>query len=290
MLGPLAGFGFPFRPRLVLSLIMTETAKPPVVMSIAGFDPSGGAGVLADIKTIGVFDCFGVACVTSLTFQNTLGVAGARHQSVDTVRRQIAALFDDFEIAAIKTGMLPTPEIVVEVASIIKAKSVPIVVVDPVLVSSSGFRLVEEGVAEALRSDLFPVASLVTPNISEAQLLSGEEIKDLPGGQRAAELILAMGPRGVLITGGDAASDAATDLLIDEQGSCTYSAERIRSRNTHGTGCTLASALACLLARGYDLRASIPIAKRYIIEAMLSGPDLGHGPGPLNHLTGGARI
>ncbi|HXU34756.1 MAG TPA: bifunctional hydroxymethylpyrimidine kinase/phosphomethylpyrimidine kinase [Blastocatellia bacterium] len=269
---------------------MLETAKPPVVMTIAGFDPSGGAGILADIKTIAAFDCFGVAAVTSLTFQNTMGVAGAHHQSIDTVRRQIATLFDDFEIAAIKTGMLPTREIVVEVASIIKAKSVPIVVVDPVLVSSSGFRLVEEGVAEALRSDLFPLASLVTPNISEAQLLSGEEIKDLPGGRLAAELILAMGPDAVLITGGDAESDSATDLLFDERGSGTYSAERIKSRNTHGTGCTLASALACLLARGHELRTAIPIAKRYVVEAMLSAPDLGHGHGPLNHLPAGPGI
>jgi hydroxymethylpyrimidine/phosphomethylpyrimidine kinase len=269
---------------------MIETGKPPVVMTIAGFDPSGGAGILADIKTIAAFDCFGVAAVTSLTFQNTLGVAAARHQSFDTVRRQIAALFEDFEIAAIKTGMLPTREIVVEVASIIKAQSVPIVVVDPVLVSSSGYRLVEEGVAEALRSDLFPLASLVTPNISEAELLSGKEIKDLPAAQLAAELILAMGPDAVLITGGDAESDSATDLLLDELGSCTYSAERIKSRNTHGTGCTFASALACLLARGHNVRASIPIAKRYIVEAMLSGPDLGHGPGPLNHLPAGPGI
>lgn len=269
---------------------MIETAKPLVVMTIAGFDPSGGAGILADTKTIGAFDCFGVAAVTSLTFQNTLGVAGARHQSVDTVRRQIAALFDDFQIAAIKTGMLPTREIVAEVASIIKAKSVPIVVVDPVLVSSSGYRLVEEEVAEALRSDLFPLASLVTPNVSEAELLSGTEIKDLPAAQLAAELILAMGPRAVLITGGDAESDAATDILLDERGRCTYSTERIKSRNTHGTGCTLASALACLLARGHDLRASIPIAKRYIIEAMLMGPDLGRGHGPLKHVPAGPGI
>lgn len=269
---------------------MLEIAQPPVVMTIAGFDPSGGAGILADIKTIAAFDCFGVAAVTSLTFQNTLGVAGASHQPIDTVRRQIAALFDDFEIAAIKTGMLPTREIVLEVASIIKAKSIPIVVVDPVLVSSSGFRLVEEGVAEALRSYLFPLASLVTPNISEAGLLSGEEIKDLPGAQLAAELILAMGPDAVLITGGDAESDSASDLLFDERGSRTYSVERIKSRNTHGTGCTLASALASLLARGHELRRSIPIAKRYVVEAMLSGPDLGHGPGPLNHLPAGPEI
>lgn len=269
---------------------MIETAKPPVVMTIAGFDPSAGAGVLADIKTIGAFDCFGVAALTSVTFQNTQGVGGARHQSADTVHRQIAAVFDDFEIAAIKTGMLPTPEIVVEVASLIRVKSVPIVVVDPVLVSSSGFRLVEDGVAEALQSHLFPLASLVTPNIAEAQRLSGEEIRDLAAAQRAAARIMAMGPRAVLITGGDADSNTATDHLLDEQGACTYSAERIKSPNTHGTGCTLASALACLLAKGHDLREAIPIAKRYIVEAILNGPGLGHGHGPLNHIPAVSRI
>jgi hydroxymethylpyrimidine/phosphomethylpyrimidine kinase len=262
---------------------MAKNAKPPVVMTIAGLDPSGGAGVFADIKTIAAFACYGVGAVTSVTFQNTRAVLGARHQSADTVRRQIAALFDDFDIAAIKTGMLPTSEIVSEVASIIKAKSVSIVVVDPVLRATSGFDLVEEGVWETLRRELFPIASLVTPNIAEAQLFSGEEIRDLPTAERAAEVILAMGPRAVLITGGDANSGSSTDLLLDEHGSCAFSANRIRSRNTHGTGCTLASALACLLAKGYTWRSAIPIAKRYIIEAMFSGPRVGHGHGPLNH-------
>jgi hydroxymethylpyrimidine/phosphomethylpyrimidine kinase len=268
-------------------LIMVKIEKPPVVMTIAGFDPSAGAGVLADIKTIGAFACYGVAAVTSVTFQNTRDVLGARHQSADSVRRQITALFDDFEVAGIKTGMLPTPEIVVEVAAIIKAKSVPIVVVDPVLRATSGFPLVEEGVTEALRSDLFPLASLVTPNIAEAEFFSGVEIKDFHAAQRAAEAIMAMGPRAVLITGGDADSDSSTDLLLDERGSCTYGADRINSRNTHGTGCTLASALACLLAKDQTLRQAIPIAKRYIVEAMLSGHGLGHGHGPLNHLPAG---
>lgn len=268
---------------------MVKIEKPPVVMSIAGFDPSAGAGVLADIKTIGAFACYGVAAVTSVTFQNTRGVLGARHQSADSVRRQITALFDDFEIAAIKLGMLPTREIVLEVESMIKARSVPIVVVDPVLRATSGFPLVEEGVTDLLRSELFPLASLVTPNIAEAEIFSGEEICDFPAAQRAAEAILAMGPHAVLITGGDADSDSSTDLLLDEHGSSTYGADRIRSRNTHGTGCTLASALACLLAKGQALREAIPIAKRYVVEAMLSAPELGHGPGPLNHFPSGLR-
>ena len=262
---------------------MPETKKPPVVMTIAGLDPSAGAGALADIKTIAAFGCYGVAVVTSLTFQNTLGVLGARHQSADTVRRQMNALFDDFEIAAIKTGMLPTREIVAEVAAIIKAKSVPIVVVDPVLKSTSGFEMVDENVAEAIRDHLFPLASVITPNVAEAQFFLDEEIHFLTDVQRAAQKMLVMGSRAVLITGGDVVSESSTDVLADGDGCCTYSVDRIDSRNTHGTGCTLASAVACLLATGHDLREAIPIAKRYIAEAILGGPRIGHGAGPLNH-------
>lgn len=262
---------------------MSEITKPPVVMTIAGLDPSAGAGVLADIKTIAAFGCYGVAVITSLTFQNTEKVLGARHQSADTVRRQMNALFDDFEIAAIKTGMLPTREIVAEVATIIKANSVPIVVVDPVLKSTSGFELVDKGVAEAIRTHLFPLASVITPNVAEAQFFSGEEIQDMKAAQRAAQKILTMGSQAVLITGGDAVSESSTDILADGSGCSTYSVDRINSTNTHGTGCTLASALTCLLARGHLLRDAIPIAKRYISEAILSGPRIGHGHGPLNH-------
>jgi hydroxymethylpyrimidine/phosphomethylpyrimidine kinase len=262
---------------------MFEISKPLVVMTIGGLDPSGGAGVIADIKTIAACGCYGVAVVTSITFQNTLGVSGASNQAADTVRRQMMALLNDFEIAAVKTGMLPTREIVSEVASIIKAASIPVVVVDPVLKSTSGFELAEEDAARAIPTDFFPVASVITPNVFEAQHLSGEEIRNLASMQRAAQKILALGPRAVLITGGDLISNSSTDVLADKHGLCTYTVDKIESRNTHGTGCTFASALACLLAKGQDLRDAIPIAKRYIVECILSGPALGHGNGPLNH-------
>jgi hydroxymethylpyrimidine/phosphomethylpyrimidine kinase len=262
---------------------MDEIVEPPVVMTVAGFDPSGGAGVLADIKTIAAFGCYGVAAVTSVTFQNTTGVLGAHHQSAGSVRRQIEALFDDFEIAAIKTGMLPTREIVAEVAAIIRARSVPIVVVDPVLRSTSGFELIEEGTADSIRTELFPLASLVTPNVAEAQIFSGEDIRDLAGAQRVAQQILTMGPRAVLITGGDVVASSSTDVLEDDRGSRSYSVDRIKSNNTHGTGCAFASALACLLAKGIGLRDAISIAKRYIADAINEGPGVGYGRRPLNH-------
>lgn len=264
---------------------MVSTTKQPVVMTIAGFDPSGGAGVLADIKTISALGCYGVAAITSLTVQNTQGVFATHHHDPVIVRRQIEALTDDFEIAAIKTGMLPTAEIVFEVARIIGPKAAPIVIVDPVLTSTSGFDLCDEGAVNALLRSLFPLASVVTPNIAEAARITGLDIHNDATMHSAAEVILKMGASAVLITGGDAGSDSATDFLLDEEGASTFSAERVTSTNTHGTGCTLASAIACLLARGHSLREAIPLAKQYIKEAILSAPHLGHGHGPLNHFS-----
>lgn len=269
---------------------MDNTIKQPVVLTIAGFDPSGGAGVLADIKTFAAFGCYGLAAVTSLTFQNTQLVLGALNQNAETARQQIAPLFDDFDISAIKTGMLPTAEIIREVAGIIRASAVPVVVVDPALRSTSGFDLVDDLAVDALMSDLFPLASLVTPNVAEAQRIGGAEINDQLQMERAAETILKMGSGAVLITGGDANSGLATDLLVDAQGTTVFSTERIRSKRTHGTGCTLASALACLLARGRSLRESVPIAKQYVAQAIAAAPGVGCGNGPLNHFPPGFQL
>lgn len=269
---------------------MITSIHPPVVLTIAGLDPSGGAGILADIKTISAFGCYGVAAVTSLTFQNTQQVYGTLDQSAETARRQIEPLFEDFEIAAVKTGMLPTAEVIREIAALIEAKGIPIVVVDPVLRSSSGFDLVTDQAAGALMSCLFPLASLVTPNVAEVRRITGVDVKNHAEMERAAEATLKLGARAVLITGGDADSDLSAGLLLDGEGAVVYSTERIRSKHTHGTGCTLASALACLLARGLSLRESVPIAKRYIKAAIRSAPGIGHGHGPLNHLPPGFEI
>lgn len=269
---------------------MDTAIKQPVVMTIAGFDPSGGAGVLADIKTIAAFGCYGLAAVTSVTFQTTQQVLGKLNQNAETVRQQIAPLFDDFEISAIKTGMLPTAEIIREVARIIRANAVPVVVVDPALKSTSGFNLADDLAIDALTSDLFPLASLVTPNLAEAHRLSGIDIKDRLQMERAAEVMRKLGARAVLITGGDANSGLATDLLLDAHGAAVFSTERIRSKHTHGTGCTLASALACLLARGRSLRESVPIAKQYVAQAIVAAPGVGRGNGPLNHYPPGFQF
>lgn len=262
---------------------MNKTAKHPVVLTIAGFDPSGGAGVLADIKTFEAFGCYGLAVITSVTFQNTQRVFGVINQSVQIIQQQLDPLLDDFKISAIKIGMLPTAEIVSTVAGYIRAHPVPVVVVDPVIQSSSGFDLIDENALNALKTELIPLASLVTPNLVEAQRISGGVSNKHLETERAAEAILGLGVGAVLITGGDAESSFATDLLLDSQGMMHYSRERIHSKHTHGTGCTFASALACLLVRDRSLREAVPIAKEYVAKAIAGAPEAGLGSGPLNH-------
>jgi hydroxymethylpyrimidine/phosphomethylpyrimidine kinase len=259
----------------------------PVVMTIAGFDPSGGAGVLADIKAISAMGGFGVAAITSLTFQNTLSVFGATHQTRETVHRQIEPLLEDFKIAAVKTGMLPTAEIIEDVAALIAARRLAPVVVDPVVRSTSGYDLIDDRALAALVEKLFPLATVVTPNAAEAERLTGIRISDLDAMQQAATAIRAMGARAVLLKGGDVISETATDLLLDDNGMRTFAAEHISSSSTHGTGCTLAAAMATLLARGSSLADAIIQAKRYIVEAIRRAPALGHGHGPLNHFPRG---
>ena len=263
-----------------------QPGKPPVVMTVAGFDPSAGAGVLADIKTISAFGCYGIAAVTSVTHQNTQMIGGACHQTLASLRQQMSMLFDDFDVTAIKTGMLPTEDIVKEVATLVSARSLH-VVVDPVLKSTSGQELADERATEALLKDLLPLSSVVTPNVTEAERLSGIVIRDRRSMEQAASELRSRGAGAVLITGGDSESDNCLDMLLDDQGTTIYDSERVQSRHTHGTGCSLASAIACLLARGRSLRESIPIAKLYITQAILNAPQVGHGHGPLNHFPPG---
>jgi hydroxymethylpyrimidine kinase/phosphomethylpyrimidine kinase len=251
-------------------------------MAVAGFDPSAGAGVLADIKTCSAFGCYGIAAVTSITLQNTQMIAGACHQTPASLRQQMSMLFDDFDVAAIKTGMLPTEDIVEEVATLVRGRSLH-VVVDPVLKSTTGQELADERATEALLKYLLPLSSVVTPNVTEAERLSGIVIRDRRSMEEGASEILKHGAGAVLITGGDSDCDTCVDMLLDDQGVVVFTSQRVQSRHTHGTGCSFASAIACLLACGRSLRESIPIAKRYITKAILEAPQLGHGHGPLNH-------
>lgn len=263
------------------------------VMSIAGFDPSGGAGVLADIKTFAALGCYGTAAITSLTFQNTVAVRGAAHQSAQTLRAQIEPILDDFEIAAVKTGMLPSRETIELTAEIIEQRKLPNVVVDPVIRSTSGFDLIDDEAARCLIERLLPLADVVTPNMAEAERLTGLEVKDLDAMKIAAERIHQMcrnvkttrESRGAALVKGGHLENEATDVLFDGREFQFFSAPKLLTRNTHGTGCTLSSAIAALLAQGFPLPEAIRRAKEYLTDALRSAPGLGRGAGPLNHFA-----
>ena len=262
------------------------------VMSIAGFDPSGGAGALADIKTFAAMGCFGTAAVTSLTFQNTIAVYGASHQTADALRSQIEPVINDFEIAAVKIGMTPTRELIEAVAEIVEIKRLPNVVVDTVIRSTSGYDLIDEDAIGALIERLLPLADVITPNMAEAERLTGLEAQDLDGMKRAARRIHEMSAapkslrtarRAVLVKGGHM-KDEATDVLFDGHEFQIFRAPKIATRETRGTGCTLSSAIAALLARGCDIPEAVERAKQYLSEILRVAPDLGRGARPLNHM------
>jgi len=269
-------------------LIDRETKEPPVVLTIAGFDPSGGAGVVADIKTFTAFNCFATAAITSLTFQNTLGVYGAVHQSSEAVRAQVMPVIEDFRVAAAKTGMLPTREVIEEVARLFSRKDLPAPVVDPVVRSTSGFDLIDDAALASLTGELLPLARILTPNIPEAERITGLKIEDEEGMQRAARRLREMGARAVLVKGGhlknleSAGKRGAIDLLDDEGRVTIFRGEWIETTSTHGTGCTLAAAIAACLGWGIELEEAVGIAKRFVADAIRTAPHLGHGHGPIN--------
>jgi hydroxymethylpyrimidine/phosphomethylpyrimidine kinase len=270
------------------------------LISIAGFDPSGGAGVLADIKTFAAFGCYGTAAITSITSQNTVAVYGAYHSPADVLRAQIDPIISDFRIAAVKIGMLPNREIIEVVAETIERYSLQNVVLDPVISSTSGFKLIDE--TKILIERIFPLADVITPNIPEAELLTGMKVEDMEGMKRAAralhELCRAQSHssyrHAILVKGGhlpgppaedaeDAEAAEATDVLDDGREIHVFHAPRIMTRDTHGTGCTLSSAIAALLAQGREIHEAVPQAKRYLEAALRAAPKLGHGAGPLDH-------
>lgn len=270
------------------------------VLSIAGFDPSGGAGILADIKTFAAFGCFGTAAITSLTSQNTTAVFGAVHQTAETVRAQIEPVLSDFEIAAVKTGMLPTPEIIELTAEIILQARLPNVVVDPVIRSTSGYDLIDDAAVRSLIERLLPQADVITPNMAEAGRLtqmpvsSIEEMKQAAAGihqiclaTRDNSLTVIPRRRAVLVKGGHL-DDECTDVLYDGSDFHLFHSARVNSRSTHGTGCTLSAAIAALLAKGCHLTEAVQQAKAYVTQAIRTAPNLGHGAGPLNHFPDAA--
>jgi hydroxymethylpyrimidine kinase/phosphomethylpyrimidine kinase len=255
----------------------------PVVLSIAGLDPSGGAGVVADIKTIAALGCFPAAALTSITFQNTTGVFGAEHQSAATLRAQVEPIVHDLTVAAAKTGMLPTAEIVAEVARLFTEENLPAPVVDPVVVATSGDVLIDEEAFEILKTKLFPVARVVTPNIPEAEKLAGFSITSEVDMRRAAETIQLMGARAVLVKGGHRSfAGQAVDILLGENGIITdFQTEYIDVGEVHGSGCTLSAAIAACLAKELSLEEAVAAAKKYVTDAIRSAPLIGRGARPL---------
>jgi hydroxymethylpyrimidine/phosphomethylpyrimidine kinase len=258
----------------------------PNVLSIAGMDPSGGAGILADCKTFAALRCYGAAVVTALTAQNTQGVAGIHLVPAAFVAAQLDALFADIEIAAVKIGMLGSAEIVAAVAPRLAERSGIPVVLDPVLAASSGDPLATDCAAAAMLGALAPVVTLVTPNLAEAARFADAPLPTtLSGMHKLAEQLVLRGFKSVLVTGGHVESATADDVFFDGATHRTFSAPRIATRNTHGTGCTLSAAIAAHLAHGLDLGAAIEAAKAYVSGALAAtdGLDVGRGPGPLHH-------
>jgi hydroxymethylpyrimidine kinase/phosphomethylpyrimidine kinase len=258
------------------------SAALPVALTIAGLDPSGGAGIIADLKTFTAFGCFATAAVTSLTFQNTVGVFGAAHQSGAIVRAQILPIIEDFQVAGAKTGMLPTRDVIAEVARLFRETGLPAPVVDPVVRSTSGYDLIDDEALAALVTELLPLARVVTPNLAEAERITGMRVADEKDLRHAARALRDMGARAVLVKGGHLAG-RALDLLDDEGRVTLFDEERLETKATHGTGCTLAAAIAAGLARGADLETAVRAAKMFVTEAIRRAPRLGRGASPINH-------
>ena len=254
-------------------------------MTIAGSDSGGGAGIQADLKTFHAFGVFGTSALTAITAQNTRGVTAVHAIPADMVRAQVHAVASDFEVAACKTGMLATRELVELVAILIAESRLPNYVLDPVMVATSGDRLLDRDAEAAIVEALLPRCTVVTPNLDEASILAGFEVGDERTMRRAAEVMLERGAQAALIKGGHLAGDQIVDLLHDGQEFTEFRRAKIATSNTHGTGCTLSAAVAAGLARGRDLRTSVSQALQFVERAIREAPGLGHGHGPLNHFV-----
>jgi hydroxymethylpyrimidine/phosphomethylpyrimidine kinase len=261
------------------------------VLTIAGSDPGGGAGIQADLKTFAARGVYGMSVITALTAQNTQGVTGIHPIPVDFIRQQLDTVMSDIRADAWKTGMLATSDVIQLVAEQARHYDVKLLVVDPVMVAKGGDPLLDPAARDTLIAELVPLAYVLTPNHHEAQVLTGMDIHNLDDARRAAAEIHQMGARNVVVKGGHLPyEDEAIDVLYDGQNYTELRAPRIATRNTHGTGCTFASAIAAELAKGSDATTAVSTAKAYLTAAMhaTSMLDVGQGHGPLNHSLGQA--
>ncbi len=251
-------------------------------MTIAGSDSGGGAGIQADLKTFAAFGVYGTSVVTAVTAQNTVAVTGVHEVPVEMIAAQVQAVMTDLGADAVKTGMLSSSAIIKTVAAEMRRLGVTRLVVDPVMVAKSGDRLLREEAVDALRSTLLPLAAVVTPNVPEAETLTGIEVRSGEDARRAARRILDMGARSVVVKGGHLPGDPV-DLYYDGSRFLELPGKRVDTASTHGTGCTFASAIAAGLALGHDLVDAVAGAKEYVTEAMSRAFPMGQGHGPLNH-------
>lgn len=267
-----------------------ESKRIANVLTIAGLDPSGGAGILADVKAMSACGTYGMAVVAALTAQNTCGVSGWQPVSPDFVRAQIDAIFEDIRVDAVKIGMLGTPEVIDAVAEALERHRPPFVVLDPVMVAKGGDRLLAKEAESALCERLLPLTTVITPNLPEAAVLAGEaEIRErgeMPA--LARKLLERLAPDAwVYLKGGHLTESESPDLLLSRETSLTFEAPRISTKNTHGTGCTLSAAIAAQLGRGESIPEAVRKAKAYVYEAIAHADELGvgHGHGPTNHFA-----
>ena len=259
------------------------------VLTIAGSDCSGGAGIQADIKAISANGAYAMSAITAVTSQNTTGVRAIHLIPAETVAAQINAIAEDIPVDAVKLGMLPTAEIVSAVAELLRRYAIRNIVLDPVMVATSGDRLIEQEAVEAIKTEIFPIADLITPNIPETEFISGRAAGSETDFPAAAEAMLDLGAEGVLIKAGHLPGERLTDHLYHRKGDRieqhAYTYERIDTPNTHGTGCTLSSSIAAFLALGHPLSEAVGLAEDYLHKAILTGAEYktGQGHGPVHH-------
>ncbi len=268
------------------------TKKYTRVLTIAGSDSGGGAGIQADLKTFSALKCYGMSVVTALTAQNTLAVTAIHEVPADFVGAQIKAVLDDIGVDAVKIGMLQTPDVIRTVAQHLKKYNVGHIILDPVMVAKSGDKLLQDDAIETLKTELIPLAEIITPNIPEATVLTGEPINGIDDMEKVALRLLAFGSGSVLLKGGHLSGKRGADCLVIKNGNKTDTTyiefNRIDTINTHGTGCTLSSAIAAYRARNYSISDSVKKAQHYIYQAIEAGRDysLGAGHGPVMHFHG----
>lgn len=255
-----------------------------IALTIAGSDSGGGAGIQADLKTFAAFRVFGTSVITALTAQNTLGVRAVADISPAFVRAQLEAIREDFAVASAKTGMLARRPVIEAIATHLRKRPLRNLVVDPVMVAASGDVLLAPDAVAAMRELMLPLAVLLTPNLREAEILTGMGISDVSAMHRAARAILEMGPQAVLVKGGRLGGAASVDVLCRGNAIREFSAPRVAVSRAHGTGCTLSAAIAAAMALGMQLEDAIEAAKRYVTRALATAERVGHGATPLNHL------